>query len=115
MKKRMLQQSAGSSARKFYNRISEDKFKDNFVKRQPLLEKGFMFKQGSFMGFDEEIVTMIETHGWEIFCYHPDDAYPKLVRDFDSHISTDSPFQYVRGISVLCDADKINDFSVTIT
>lgn len=49
-----------------------------------------MFQQEPFMGLDEEIATMIETHG--LFCCHPDEAYPKLVREFYSYISTDSPF-----------------------
>lgn len=57
----MSQQFAPITVRKFYNRIAEDKFRDNFVKRQPLMQKGFLFKQEPFMGFDKNIAKVIET------------------------------------------------------
>lgn len=45
-----------------------------------------------------------------MICCHPDEVYPKIVREFYSHITIDIPFVYVWGISILFDVDKINDY-----
>lgn len=89
--------------RPFYDQIVEDRFNDNFAKRQPLLEKGFILKNSPYMEFNEVISFVIEKVGWKMFCCHPDDVYPQVVREFYSHLTTDSPFAYVTGISILFD------------
>lgn len=61
------------------------------------------------MGYDELVSSIVEKHGWKIFCLDPDDVLGKVVREFYAHInSPDNPFIYVCGTSVPFDVDHIN-------
>ncbi|KAK5825665.1 hypothetical protein PVK06_020523 [Gossypium arboreum] len=61
------------------------------------------------MGYDKSVSSIMEKHGWQIFCIHPDNVLGKVAREFYAHItSSNNPFIYVRGISFPFDEDRTN-------
>lgn len=61
------------------------------------------------MGYDVSTSSVVEKHGSQIFCLHPEDVLTTLVREFYAHFtSPNNTFIYVRGASVLFDEDNIN-------
>ncbi|KAH1096972.1 hypothetical protein J1N35_013893 [Gossypium stocksii] len=62
-----------------------------------------------FIGYAESIASIIEKHGGQVFCVHPDDVLTKVVREFYAPLmSLNNSFIYVRGTLVLLDAYSIN-------
>ncbi|XP_012472418.1 uncharacterized protein LOC105789591 [Gossypium raimondii] len=64
---------------------------------------------GSMRAATKAISSVVKKYGWGIFCRHPGDVFPKVVKEFYAHVtSSNSAFIYVRGASVLFDEDSIN-------
>ncbi|KAH1055746.1 hypothetical protein J1N35_033811 [Gossypium stocksii] len=52
---------------------------------------------------------MVEKHGWQLFCLHPEDVLTKVVKEFYAHLaSLDNAFIYVHSALVLFDEYSIN-------
>ncbi|KAK5840169.1 hypothetical protein PVK06_009052 [Gossypium arboreum] len=95
--------------RTFFNAMVEEKYKSNISKRPFCLEKGFLFTEEPFMRYETSISSVVEKHGWKIFCLHTKDILTKLVHEFYAHIaSPKNAFIYIREVSVLFDEDNIN-------
>ncbi|KAK5771473.1 hypothetical protein PVK06_047677 [Gossypium arboreum] len=61
------------------------------------------------IGYSEVISSIVEKHGRQIFCLHPDDIHTKVVNEFYAYLtSPDNAFIYVRGVSMMFDEDSIN-------
>lgn len=81
----------------------------NISKRPFCLKNGFLFKDETFLGYDESISSIVDKHGWQIFCLHLEDVLTKVVCEFYAHItSPNNVFIYVPGASVLFDEYSIN-------
>ncbi|XP_016704202.1 uncharacterized protein [Gossypium hirsutum] len=93
----------------FFSKLAKEKYHKNISKRPFCMEKRFVVQDAPFMGYTEAISSIVEKHGWGIFCLHPDDVLPKVVKEFYAHITSfDNAFIYMRGASVLFDEDSIN-------
>ncbi|KAL1081351.1 hypothetical protein V6Z11_D09G058600 [Gossypium hirsutum] len=93
----------------FFNTTAATRNSNNILKRPFCFEQGFLFKDKPYMGYDESVSSIVEQHGWDIFCLHPEDVLGRVVREFYAHVkSVDSSFIYVRGTSIPFDEDHIN-------
>ncbi|KAL1062948.1 hypothetical protein V6Z11_D13G113700 [Gossypium hirsutum] len=105
-------ESSKASATKpktFFNAIAATRYNTNIVKRHFYFEQGFLFKDESYMGYDEYVYSIVETHGWNIFCLHPKNVLGKIVHKFYAYVnSLDSSFIYIKGTSIPFDEDHIN-------
>ncbi|KAH1063842.1 hypothetical protein J1N35_028829, partial [Gossypium stocksii] len=71
---------------------------NNNISRQPFyFEQWFLFKDAPYIGYDEFVSSIVEKHGWNIFCLHYKDILGKIFREFYAHVnSLYSPFIYIR-------------------
>ncbi|KAH1107956.1 hypothetical protein J1N35_011724 [Gossypium stocksii] len=58
------------------------RYDNNIVKYPFYFEKGFLFEDESYMGYDEYVSSIIENHGWNLFCLHPEDVLGKFFKNF---------------------------------
>ncbi|KAH1082784.1 hypothetical protein J1N35_022545 [Gossypium stocksii] len=73
------------------------------------MEKCFLFQDTAFMGYTKAISSVVEKHGWQLFCLHPDDVLTKVLKEFYAHLtSPDNVVIYIRGVSVLFNEYSIN-------
>ncbi|KAH1082572.1 hypothetical protein J1N35_022333 [Gossypium stocksii] len=92
-----------------FNKTVEEKYWKNIVKRPFCFEKGFLFQDSTFLGYDTSISSIVEKHGWKLFCSHSGNVLPKMVREFYTHLtSPNNAFIYVRVVPVQFDKDFIN-------
>ncbi|KAH1064154.1 hypothetical protein J1N35_029141, partial [Gossypium stocksii] len=57
---------------------AEEKYTNTTFKRSFYLEKGFLFQDVPFMGYDESVSAIVKKHGWQIFLLHPEDVLTKV-------------------------------------
>ncbi|KAK5845823.1 hypothetical protein PVK06_002053 [Gossypium arboreum] len=60
------------------------------------------FKDEPFMGYDTSISSVVEKHGWQIFCLHLKDVLTKLFREFSAHITVPNNTLYMFEESRCC-------------
>ncbi|KAH1107710.1 hypothetical protein J1N35_011478, partial [Gossypium stocksii] len=58
-------------------KIAEEKYTYNISKQPFCLEKGFLFQDAPFMHYSKAVSSIVEKHGWQIFCLHPNNILTK--------------------------------------
>ncbi|KAH1107522.1 hypothetical protein J1N35_011290 [Gossypium stocksii] len=96
--------SNATQLRTFFSRIVENKCHQKSTNAHCAWKKD-SFSRCPFMAYIEAISSIVEQHRWQIFCLHPNDVFPQVMKEFYAHLT--SP-EIAWGALVLFDADSIN-------
>ncbi|KAH1091177.1 hypothetical protein J1N35_018434 [Gossypium stocksii] len=109
MARRMPSPSTSISLKTFFSKAAEEKYNTKTSKQPFCIKKGFLFQYTAFIRYTEAISSMVEKHGWQLFCLHPNDVLTKVIKEFYAHLTyLGNAFIYVCGASVLFDEYSIN-------
>ncbi|KAL1182299.1 hypothetical protein V6Z11_A02G107500 [Gossypium hirsutum] len=103
--------STSMPQRTFFSTAVEEKYNTNISNQPFCMEKCFLFLDAAFVGYTKVISSVVEKHGWKLFCLHLDDVLTKVVKEFYAHLtSLDNAVIYVHGASVLFNEYSINAY-----